>query len=108
MSRRVFKFFSRLLVAIVVVSCMCCVSFARTANEIDDNEKIVIDRIEGRYAVCQTEDGEMIDVRVSKFKTRPKEGDIFKKGSRGKFIKDKRATKKAKLRIARRMDFLFN
>ena len=107
MRQRVFQVFSRLLVAIAVVSCMCCVSFARTANEIDDNEKIVIDRIEGRYAVCQTEDGEMVDVRVSKFKTRPRERDIFKKGSQGKFVKDKRATQKARLRIASRMAKLF-
>jgi len=107
MSRRVFKFFSRLLVAIVVVSCMCCVSFARTANDVDNKEKIVVERIEGKYAVCQTEDGNVIEVRVSKFKTKPKESDVFRKGSNGKYVKDKLATSLAKLRISSKMKKLF-
>ncbi|MBP3284233.1 MAG: DUF3006 domain-containing protein [Clostridia bacterium] len=107
MRRRVFGFFSRLLVAIAVVSCMSCVSFARTADDVDNKQQIVVDRVEGKYAVCQTEDGEMIDVRVSKFQTKPKEGDIFQKGNKGKYVKNKAATKKAKLRIASRMERLF-
>ena len=107
MRQRVFQIFSRLLVAIAVVSCMCCVSFARTADEVDNKERIVIDRIEGKYAVCQREDGDVIEVRVSKFKTKPKELDVFRKGSNGKYVKDKLATSLAKLRIAKKMSKLF-
>jgi len=107
MSQRVFRIFLRLLMAIVVVSCMNCVSFARTANEINDNEKIVVDRIEGKYAVCQTEDGEKIDVRVTSFKTKPKEGDIFRKKDNEKFVKDKVATTIAKWRMSKMVEKLF-
>lgn len=106
MRRGVFGFFSRLLVAITVVSCMNCVSFARTADDLE-KQQIVVDRVEGRYAVCQTEDGEKIDIRVSKFKTKPKEGDIFQKSKKGKYVKNKAAMKQVKLRITNKMMRLF-
>lgn len=36
-----------------------------------------IDRIEGEYAVCEMLSGEMVDIHINKFKTKPNEGDIF-------------------------------
>ena len=107
MYKRVKKIFSGLLIAILM-SNMCCVSFARTASKVDSNlDRIIVDRIEGKYAVCETESGEMIDVKISKFKTKPSDGDVFKKNSSGKYVKDKTATKKISSKILNRFIDLF-
>jgi hypothetical protein len=87
---------------------MCCVSFARTASKVDSNlDRIIVDRIEGKYAVCETESGKMIEIKVSKFKTKPEDGEIFRKNSNGKYVKDNVATKKSSSKILKRFLTLF-
>lgn len=39
--------------------------------------KIIIDRFEGNYAVCEKEDRTMINIDISKIPTNSKEGDIL-------------------------------
>ena len=38
---------------------------------------IVIDRIEGEFAVCELSNGEMKDIALNHFKEKPREGDIY-------------------------------
>lgn len=107
MHQRVVKMFSGLLIAIVI-SNMCCVSFARTDNDVNSNlDRIIVDRIEGKYAVCEAESGEMVEIKVSKFKTKPEDGDVFRKNSSGKYVKDKSTTEKIKMKIINRFNSLF-
>ncbi len=39
--------------------------------------KVIIDRIEGKYAVCEKEDLEMIDIEIEKLPKGVKEGDVL-------------------------------
>ena len=41
------------------------------------NDLATIDRIEGEYAVCELQNGEMVDIHLNRFNERPSEGDIF-------------------------------
>ena len=54
-------------------------------------KKLVIDRFEGIYAVCQDEDGTMVNIEKSIIEGKPKEGDIIDI-SETKIIVDKKAT----------------
>lgn len=39
--------------------------------------KVIIDRFEGKFAVCEKEDRQMIDIERSKIRVTAKEGDIL-------------------------------
>lgn len=39
--------------------------------------KVIIDRFEGNYAVCEKEDGNMINIEKVKIGKNPKQGDIL-------------------------------
>jgi len=39
--------------------------------------KIIIDRFEGNYAVCEKEDRKMININISKIPTNSKAGDVL-------------------------------
>ena len=39
--------------------------------------KVVIDRFEGFYAVCEKEDRTMIDIKISNLPSESKEGDVL-------------------------------
>lgn len=39
--------------------------------------KVIIDRFEGNYAVCEKEDGSMIDIEREKIPSVSKEGDVL-------------------------------
>ena len=39
--------------------------------------KVVIDRFEGNFAVCEKEDRTMIDIKISKLPSKSKEGDVL-------------------------------
>lgn len=39
--------------------------------------KIVVDRFEGRYAVCEKEDGTIINIEKAKLPKEVKEGDVL-------------------------------
>ena len=54
-------------------------------------KKLVIDRFEGIYAVCEDEDGTIINIEKSTIEGNPKESDIIDI-SETKIIVDKKAT----------------
>ena len=39
--------------------------------------KVIIDRFEGNFAVCEKEDRQMVDIKKSKIPTTAKEGDVL-------------------------------
>lgn len=39
--------------------------------------KVIIDRFEGKYAICEKENKEMIDIETDKIPTGAKEGDVL-------------------------------
>jgi len=39
--------------------------------------KVIIDRFEGKYAVCEKEDGNMINIEKDKIGQHAKEGDVL-------------------------------
>lgn len=39
--------------------------------------KVIIDRFEGKYAVCEKENLEMIDIKIEKLPKGVKEGDVL-------------------------------
>lgn len=60
--------------------------------------KVVIDRFEDIYAVCEKEDGSMINIEKDKIGVEAKEGDILIISNNG-IIKDEVATKNRKEEI---------
>ena len=68
--------------------------------------KIIIDRFEGKFAVCEKEDGEIINIDISDIPKEAKEGDCLIKID-DKFIIDELETKKRKEEIDKLIDDLF-
>lgn len=61
-------------------------------------EEYIVDRIEGKIVVIESEDSQIINVLLENIKGNPKEGDVLiKEGSY--FIIDEEATKKRKEKI---------
>lgn len=68
--------------------------------------KLIIDRFEGEYAVCEKENSEMLDIEVDKLPQNAKEGDVLIFD--GENIKiDKKAISKRKKEIENLMDDLW-
>lgn len=68
--------------------------------------KLVIDRFEGDYAVCEKEDRIMIDIEKSKLPSYAKEGDVIVLID-GKYSIDLEETNKRKKEIKKLMDDLW-
>ena len=60
--------------------------------------KVIVDRFEGEYAVCEKEDKTMIDIERSKIPAEAKEGDALLVED-NKIIIDEEETKKREERI---------
>jgi len=60
--------------------------------------KVIIDRFEGDYAVCEKEDRTMIDIEKSKIPPEAKEGDVLQ-GVDDIFLIDEAETIKRKKKI---------
>lgn len=60
--------------------------------------EVIIDRFEGQYAICENQDGTMLDLEKVKIPYDAKEGDILRIDEKGIFI-DKEATIKRKNKI---------
>lgn len=39
--------------------------------------KLIVDRLEGNLAVCETEDKKILNIPVSEFESRPADGDVI-------------------------------
>lgn len=68
--------------------------------------KIVIDRFEGNYAVCETEEKKFIDIPKADIPEGAKEGDILMKTDKGYSI-EKNETEEKRKAIKNRMNSLF-
>lgn len=68
--------------------------------------KVIIDRFEGKYAVCEKENLEMIDIEIEKIPKGAKEGDVLI--IEGDNIRiDSEETENRKKRIEKLMDNLW-
>lgn len=86
MNKRVIKYFERKIIV--------------------SNVKLIVDRFEGEYAVCENEDGTMVDIRRDKLPKETKEGDVLiVEGDT--FVIDVQATLERKEYIKKLMDDLW-
>lgn len=69
--------------------------------------KLTVDRIEENVAVCQTEDGEIVEIEITKFIALPKDGDIVCETDEGMYKILEEETKKEKDEISERFLNLF-
>lgn len=69
--------------------------------------KVIIDRFEGEFAVCEKEDSEMIDIEISKIPAAAKEGDVLDICN-GIIVIDIEATEKRKKEIEELTKDLWN
>ncbi|SHH81095.1 DUF3006 domain-containing protein [Clostridium grantii] len=60
--------------------------------------KLIIDRFEGKFAICEKEDKTMIDIEKEKLPVEIKEGDVIYE-NKGRYIIDLKETKKRKSEI---------
>lgn len=68
--------------------------------------KLIIDRFEGIYAICELENGAFIDVPKEDIPKEAKEGDILIKTDNG-YCVDKTATENKRKEIKERINKLF-
>jgi len=61
--------------------------------------KVVIDRFEGFYAVCEKEDKTMIDIKISNLPSESKEGDVLIIDTNDMITIDIKETKKRRKEI---------
>ncbi len=69
--------------------------------------KLTVDRIEENVAVCQTQDGEIMEIEIAKFITLPKDGDIVEETEDGRYKVLTEETQKEKDEISERFLNLF-
>lgn len=82
----------------IIVLCIMMLSLSSTAFA---KNEIIVDRIVGKYAVCEMENGRMKNVKLTKFTSKPKEGDVVEATSKGKYKVNKSKTKSRKNSISR-------
>lgn len=68
--------------------------------------KLIIDRFEGKYAVCELEDGKFVDIFKDDIPKDAKEGDVLTKTDSGYRV-EKIATEAKREEIRQRMNRLF-
>lgn len=66
----------------------------------------IVDRIEGDYVVCETEDKSFVDLKIDLFPTGVKAGDVVYE-EQGRFLVCKDETEKRNARIRQMMDDLW-
>jgi hypothetical protein len=69
--------------------------------------KYIIDRFEGDLAVCEAEDGKLVDIEKSKLPKNAEVGDVLVLEN-GKFRVDKKETEKRRKEIEDLMNELFD
>ena len=69
--------------------------------------KLTVDRIEENVVVCQTQDGEIMEIEIAKFITLPKDGDSVEETEDGMYKVLVEETQKEKDEISERFLNLF-
>ena len=64
---------------------------------------IIIDRMEGNYAICEKEDRTMVNIKIQELPKEAKEGDCIKR-IQGKYVIDEEKTLQLKKEISRMME----
>ncbi len=67
---------------------------------------IIVDRIEGAFAVCEMDDKSMQNIALSELPAGVKEGDVIAMDN-GTYVIDAKQTKERSERIAQKMNRLF-
>lgn len=67
---------------------------------------IIVDRLEGAYAVCEMDDNSMQNIALTELPARVKEGDVLAVEN-GAYVIDGEQTAKRSERIAQKMNRLF-
>lgn len=71
-------------------------------------KKLIIDRFEEKYAICELEDKSIVKVPKYKLPLHCKEGDCLVQDSEGMYRKDNQTTTIREKRILDKMGRLFN
>ena len=74
----------------IIVLCIMMLSLSSIAFA---KSEIIVDRIVGKYAVCEMQNGKMKNIKLTKFTSKPKEGDVVEATSKGKYKVNKSKTK---------------
>ena len=69
--------------------------------------RLIIDRFEGNFAVCEKEDGGMLDVNKNKVPTTAKDGDVLEFVN-GKYFINQEETEILRKRIEEKVNKLFD
>ena len=69
--------------------------------------KYIIDRVEGKIAVCEAEDRTMTNLPLSRLYPGAKEGDCIVSTPNGEFVLDETRTRKRKQELKKRLEDLF-
>lgn len=67
---------------------------------------IIVDRIEGAFAVCEMDDNSMQNIALTELPAGVKEGDVIAMDN-GTYVIDAKQTKERSERIAQKMNRLF-
>jgi len=70
-------------------------------------KKYTVDRFEGDYAVCETEDNSFVNIQRNKLPKNTKEGDFIIEKEDGAFFVDTEATEERRKLIRKKLDSLF-
>ena len=70
-------------------------------------KRYIVDRFEGNYAVCETEDKSFINIERYRLPKDAKEGDCLIEKEDGSFYTDTDTTEERKRLIRRKLDSLF-
>ena len=68
--------------------------------------KLIIDRFEGGYAVCEKEDGGMLNIKRDEIPLSAKEGDVLE-GASGKLTVNQEETENRRRRIEEQVNRLY-
>lgn len=70
-------------------------------------KKYIVDRFEGKYAVCETETNSFVNIEKHKLPSEIREGDVIIENDDGSYYIDTVATEKRKELIRKKLDSLF-
>lgn len=70
-------------------------------------KKYIVDRFEGDYAVCETDNKSMVNIMRSKLPNVTKEGDYIIENEDGSFSVDIEATETRRKQMRKKLDSLF-
>ena len=88
----------------VIIFCITVLILTSTAFA---KNEIIVDRVVGKFAVCEMENGKMKNIKLTKFTSKPKEGDVVEVTSKGKYKVNKSKTKSRRNSISKIFNKLF-